>query len=91
MSAAEAGEWGLCYKTAPAAEVLTTAEALVARFIDKPRPCLSEIKALINRSVTLSVSDGVELEIASFLLYVQNHPFVRDAFEDFRRRKARTG
>jgi enoyl-CoA hydratase/carnithine racemase len=89
MSAAEAVEWGLCYKMVPAAELMSAVEALVATFVDKPRPCLSEIKNLIGRSETMSMSDGVELEIASFLLYVQNHPYVRDTFEAFQATKAK--
>lgn len=83
LPAAEAVAWGLCLKAVPAAELMDATEALVATFVDKPRPCLHEIKQLIARSDTLPLADGVDLEIASFLLYVQNHPYVRDGFEAF--------
>jgi enoyl-CoA hydratase/carnithine racemase len=87
MPAAEAVDWGLCYKAVPASELMAATEALVATFTDKPRPCLYEIKHLIARSDTMAIEDGVELEIASFLLYVQNHPYVRDGFEAFQASK----
>lgn len=90
LTAAEAVECGLCHRAVPAAELVATVEALVATFTDKPRPCLSEIKSLIARSDSTSVGDGVELEIAGFLLYVQNYPFVRDAFADFQAAKGRS-
>lgn len=87
LTAAEAVEWGLCYEVVPAANLLLAAKDLLARFVDKPRPCLSETKSLILRSETMSMIDGVELEIQAFLYYVQNYPFVRTAFEEFRDRK----
>ncbi len=87
LDAAEAVEWGLCYRSAPAAEVMAVAEALAQTFVDKPRPCLSEIKSLIARSDTVSVEDGAELEMQAFLNYVRDHPFVRDGVAAFRANK----
>ncbi|WP_195908488.1 enoyl-CoA hydratase/isomerase family protein [Novosphingobium sp. Gsoil 351] len=83
LDAAEAVEWGLCHALADDDALLQTAEALAATYIDKPRQCLFESKSLINRSVTMAPADGIELEKQQFLHYVQNYPYVRDAFEAF--------
>lgn len=90
LSAAEAVEWGLCYKAVPQAGLIEAAEAIVAGFTDKPRACIAESKSLMRRSDTMSIDDGAELEIHAFLHYVQNYPFVRDAFETFRNSKAQS-
>ena len=84
LSATESVEWGLCYRAVPADGLIAEAKALLATFIDKPRPCLAESKSLMARSQSMSMEDGVELEIQAFLHYVQNYPFVRNAFEEFR-------
>ncbi len=83
LSAAEAVEWGLCHTLAEDDALLETAEALAATWIDKPRQCLVESKSLINRSMTMTPEDGIELEKQQFLHYVQNYPFVRRGFEAF--------
>lgn len=83
LSAAEAVEWGLCNVLAEDDRLLDAAEALAACWIDKPRQCLFETKELINRSVTMTRHDGIELEKLQFLHYVQNYPFVRDSFAAF--------
>ncbi|MEO5640257.1 MAG: enoyl-CoA hydratase/isomerase family protein [Sphingomicrobium sp.] len=87
LDAREAVEWGLCDRAVPAAEVIGAAEALLATFTDKPRPCLSEIKSLILRSQTMPLHDGVELELQAFLSYVRAHPFVSDGIAAFRERQ----
>ena len=88
LEAREAVEWGLCHALADEDALLETAQALAATYIDKPRQCLFESKSLINRSETMSPHDGIELEKQQFLHYVQNYPYVRDAFEAFRAGKA---
>lgn len=88
LSAAESVEWGLCYRAVPADTLMAEATALLATFIDKPRPCLAESKSLMARSQSMSLEDGVELEIQAFLHYVQNYPFVRNAFEQFQKAKS---
>jgi len=87
IEAAEAVEWGLCHALADDDALIETAEALAATYTDKPRQCLFESKSLINRSVTMTPADGIELEKQQFLHYVQNYPYVRDAFEAFRTSK----
>lgn len=87
LSAEESVEWGLCYRKVAADALLDEARALLATFIDKPRPCLAESKSLMARSQSMSLEDGVELEIQAFLHYVQNYPYVRNAFEEFREMK----
>ncbi len=86
ITAAEAVEWGLCYREVPAADLISSAEEIVGRFVDKPRPCLSQIKSLLMRSETTSIDDGVELEIHSFLNYVRNYPYVSDAIDAFKKK-----
>lgn len=88
LTANEAVEWGLCYASAPTGKLMEEAQLLMERFIDKPRPCLAEIKHLIARSETMSKRDGVELEIQAFLNYVGHYPFVRDAITKFRENRA---
>ena len=88
LSGVEAVEWGLCHQAVPQDQLIDAAEQLLAAYFDKPRACLAESKSLMIRSETMSIDDGVELEIQAFLFYVQNHPFVRTAFEDFRHKRA---
>ena len=87
LDAAQAVEWGLCHALSDDEELLATSEALLQTYIDKPRQCLFESKALINRSVTMTPHDGIELEKQQFLHYVQNYPYVRDTFDAFRAAK----
>lgn len=88
LDATEAVDWGLCQAVVDDEALIDTAEAWAATWIDKPRPCLRESKTLINRSVGMTLSDGIELEKQQFLHYVQNYPYVRDAFEAFLAGKA---
>jgi enoyl-CoA hydratase/carnithine racemase len=88
LDAAEAVDWGMCHALAEDDALMEAAEALIATYIDKPRQCLFESKSLINRSVTMTPADGIELEKQQFLHYVRNYPYVRDAFESFRAGKA---
>lgn len=88
LDAAEAVSWGLCHASCADDALVATAEALLQTYIDKPRQCLFESKTLINRSVTMTPHDGIELEKQQFLHYVQNYPYVRDGFEAFRAAKA---
>ena len=84
LDASDAVAWGLCHALAEDAALLETAEKLAATYIDKPRQCLLESKALVNRSLTMAQADGIELEKQQFLHYVQNYPYVSDAFQAFR-------
>lgn len=88
LTAGEAVDWQLCHAQAPRDGLMLEAEKLMARFTDKPRPCLSEIKQLIARSETMLQADGIELEIQAFLNYVGHHPFVRDGIAAFRLKQA---
>lgn len=83
LTAQESVEWGLCHRAVPAEELMGAAESLLAPFVDKPRACIAETKSLIARSATTTLEDGTELEVQAFLHYVQNEPFVREAFADF--------
>lgn len=89
LDAGEAVQWGLCHEMAEDDALTTSAEALAATYIDKPRQCLFESKTLINRSVGMALAEGIELEKQQFLHYVQNYPYVRDAFEAFRATRAK--
>lgn len=88
LTAREAVDWGLCYEATPGDRLLSAAERLMASFTDKPRPCLSEIKQLINRSDSMVQKDGVELEIQAFLNYVLGQPYVREGIAAFRAQRA---
>ena len=69
--------------------MVETVEALAATYIDKPHQCLVVSKTLINPSVAMVPADGIELKKQQFLHYVQNYPYIRDAFEAFRRSNGR--
>lgn len=88
LTASESVEWGLCYAVTSPEKLIAEAARLLATFTDKPRPCLSEIKQLINRSDTMSQRDGVELEIQAFMNYVTNEPYVRDGIAAFKAQRA---
>ena len=52
------------------------------------RGIIATTKDQILRSDTTTLDDGCELEVQAFLYYVQNTPYVRDAFEQFRAAQA---
>ena len=84
LTAQESVDWGLCQRAVPADELMDAALGLVAQYTDKPAECIATTKDLILRSDTTTLDDGCELEVQAFLYYVQNTPYVRDAFTRFR-------
>lgn len=92
LTADEAVDWGLCHVAVDPEALMDETMRLVATYTDKPAECIAASKDLLLRSLTMSVDDGCELEIQTFLHYVQNTPYVRTAFEEFQASRAhRTG
>ena len=66
FSGKDALEWGMVNKAVPADDMESTLNELVARLLSGPTFCYGNSKALINSSVSSSLSDQLEAESRSF-------------------------
>lgn len=62
LTGAQAVEWGLAYRSAPAGEFEATLDALVANLAGKDRDALARIKRLVRGGLRGSLSDGLATE-----------------------------
>ena len=63
---AEALEIGLADRVVPAAEVLATAQALVAPFVTGPTQALRAAKEAVDKGLEVSLDTGLEIEAQLF-------------------------
>ncbi|MDN5920743.1 MAG: enoyl-CoA hydratase/isomerase family protein, partial [Pseudonocardia sp.] len=70
LSGAQAVEWGLAYRSAPAGEFDAVVDALVANLAGKDRDALARIKNLVRGGLRGSLSDGLAAETTSTLQHL---------------------
>ncbi|MCG8317445.1 MAG: enoyl-CoA hydratase-related protein [Pseudomonadales bacterium] len=75
FSGKEALEWGMVNKAVPADDMESTLDELVSRLLSGPTFCYGNSKALINSSVSSSLSDQLEAESRSFRACAQTDDF----------------
>jgi enoyl-CoA hydratase/carnithine racemase len=80
LTGTEAAACGLALKSVPLARLYDECEALLAGFRDKPRTVLSVVKRMIQAGERLSIADGIDLEIRTFIDHTRNEPQVREMF-----------
>lgn len=78
LSGSEAAACGLAFKSVPLAKLNEECEALLEHFRDKPRAVLSVVKKTVQGGEGLSLEDGVNLEIRTFIDYTRNEPQVTE-------------
>ena len=67
ISGAEAAEWGLAYRSYPAAELEDRAAEMAGRLAGKDRDALARIKRLIRDGLERPLADGLEMELDAVL------------------------
>ena len=80
LTGIEAAACGLALKSVPLEKLYDEYETLLAGFRDKPRAVLSIVKRTIQAGESLSIEDGVDLEIRNFVNYTRNEPYAREMF-----------
>lgn len=70
LTGVQAAEWGLVYRSVPAASFETELDALVANLAGKDRSALARIKALVRGGLRGSLSDGLAAETESTLAHL---------------------
>lgn len=83
----EAVAYGLALKSVPLANLVEEARAFAATMTDKPRPALASLKKLFQQGSDLSVAEGAELEMKSFIRYMSNEPYGREGYYAFREKR----
>ena len=78
LSGPQAVACGLAFKSVPLEKLYDECEAVLAGFRDKPRAVLSVVKKTIQAGEGLSLDDGIDLEIRTFIDYTRNEPRVRE-------------
>jgi enoyl-CoA hydratase/carnithine racemase len=70
LTGAQAAEWGIAYRSVPAASFEAELDALVANLAGKDRAALARIKALVRGGLHGSLSDGLAAEVESTLAHL---------------------
>lgn len=70
LSGREAAQWGLVYRSAPAADFDASVDALVANLAGKDGAALARIKQLVRGGLRGSLADGLAWEVESTLAHL---------------------
>jgi enoyl-CoA hydratase/carnithine racemase len=87
LSGKEAADWGLALRAAPAAELDTALEELLAGIRGKSRPALGWIKAITQRGKDLPLRDGIALESSAFIQYFATSSHPREGIQAFKEKR----
>ena len=79
---------GLAMKSVPLANLLDEARAFAKTLVDKPRPALAALKAIMRDGEGLSVAEGAALELRTFSHYNRTQPYGREGYRAFREKRA---
>jgi enoyl-CoA hydratase/carnithine racemase len=86
----EAVEVGLALKCVPSATLLDETRAYALSIIDKPKAAIAALKRIYIEGAQMSVAEGTELELASFVDYMTNQPYGREGYRAFREKREPT-
>ncbi|MGQ0837554.1 enoyl-CoA hydratase/isomerase family protein [Actinokineospora sp.] len=70
LTGAQAAEWGIAYRSVPAASFEAELDGLVANLAGKDREALARIKALVRGGVRGSLADGLATEVENSLAHL---------------------
>ena len=87
LSGKEAVEYGIVLRSVPSDGLDEALEILLSGLRDKSRDCLGFIKKAIVEGAQLSLSDGVKLEIDSFLEYLESSPDMKEGFAAYNEKR----
>ena len=87
LSGAEAVEWGLALRTAPAELLESELESLLAGLRTKSRTGLALMKSLARASQDVPLRDGVALEGATFTHLFATSPHPREGIQAFKEKR----
>jgi len=87
LSGAEAAEWGLALRAAPAGSLEAELEALLAGLRAKSRAGLGLIKSLAQHSQNMPLRDGVALEGAVFTHHFATSPHPKEGIQAFKEKR----
>lgn len=87
LTGVEAVACGLAFKSVPLEKLYDECEALLAGFRDKPREVLAVVKRMIRSSEHLTMEEGIDLEIRTFIDYTRDEPHVQEMFWDSMRQR----
>jgi enoyl-CoA hydratase/carnithine racemase len=71
LSGAQAVEWGLAYRSAPAASFDAEVDALVTTLLGKDAAALARIKCLVRAGLRGPLTDGLALEVETTLAHLE--------------------
>lgn len=83
----EAVDIGLAMKSVPLANLLDEARAFAKTLVDKPRPTLAALKAIMRDGDGMSIVDGAAMELKVFSAYNRAQPFGREGYRAFREKR----
>jgi len=87
LSGAEAADWGLILRSAPADALEDELERLLAPLRTKSRAGLAWIKSVAQRGQSLPLRDGVAIEIMAFAQYVATSPHPSEGLRAFKEKR----
>ena len=87
LSGAEAAEWGLALRAAPAESLEAELETLLAGLRGKSRAGLGLIKSLAQHSQNMPLRDGVALEGAVFTHHFATSPHPKEGIQAFKEKR----
>jgi len=74
LTGREAVEYGIALKAVPLMELEREAQKLIGALTDKTRESMRHIKTCFRRGLDLPLSDGIRLEVQSYLEYLSTSP-----------------
>ena len=87
LSGAEAADWGLVLRAAPAESLEQELEELIAPLRSKSRPGLGWIKSVARRGNDLPLGEGITLESASFVKYSTTNGHPKEGIQAFKEKR----
>jgi enoyl-CoA hydratase/carnithine racemase len=72
LTGAQAVQWGLAYRAAPAASFESEVDAVVASLLAKDAAALARIKHLVRAGLRGPLTDGLALEVETTLAHVED-------------------
>jgi enoyl-CoA hydratase/carnithine racemase len=72
LTGAQAVQWGLAYRAAPAASFESEVDAVVASLLAKDAAALARIKHLVRAGLRGPLTDGLALEVETTLAHLED-------------------
>ena len=80
----EAVDYGIAIRSVPLSSLQAEALAFAASMTNKPRACIASNKGVFQQGRDMSVADGVQLELKSFVRYMSEQPYGKEGYRAYR-------